>query len=342
MVISSLIAAVCIAAGAAGIGTGIHGAVKMNEASETISQAKSRYESNMARYAAKQEATLSIMNDLGTLELKTIQSFKDYADLMEVLQNRPEFREHHQQEIPLPVCNMSKLREISIGAELLLNGVKGAGAGVISGIVAHGVISASIAALGTASTGAAISSLSGIAATKAVLAVLGGGTIAAGGGGVALGTALLGGSSFGIGILVVGIITEVHGRRLSEQADKIWEEMLRSEGQINEIVSYLDDLSTAAADFYDELQRLYDAYRVRIDYLKRLVYRYGTIEWDDFTEEEKNMLQSTTLLVDALYRMCNVTFVTQAESADSPNSVNFCGINDALSRARETMRVVKR
>lgn len=342
MVISSLIAAVCFAAGAVGIGTGIHGTVRMNEASETISQAKSRYESNMARYAAQQEAALSIMNDLGTLELKTIQSFRDYSDLMEVLQNRPEFGEHHRQENSLPVCNIGKLREISIGAELLLNGVTGAGAGVISGIVAHGVITASVTALGTASTGVAISSLSGAAATKAVLAVLGGGTIAAGGGGVALGATILGGSTFGIGILVAGIVTEIHSYRLSGQADKIWEEMLQAEGQINEIIGYLDDLGTAADEFCDVLQRLYDAYRTRIYYLKRLVFRDGTTEWDDFTEEEKNMLQSTTLLVGALYRMCNVAFVTQARPADSLNSVNFRGIDDALSHARETMRVVKR
>jgi transcriptional regulator with XRE-family HTH domain len=48
------------------------------------------------------------------------------------------------------------------------------------------------ASFGTASTGAAISGLSGIAATNAALAVLGGGTLAAGGAGVAGGTLLLG------------------------------------------------------------------------------------------------------------------------------------------------------
>lgn len=44
---------------------------------------------------------------------------------------------------------------------------------------------------GTASTGTAISTLSGAAATKAALAWLGGGTLAAGGGGTAAGSALL-------------------------------------------------------------------------------------------------------------------------------------------------------
>jgi len=48
-----------------------------------------------------------------------------------------------------------------------------------------------VATLGTASTGTAIGSLSGVAATNATLAWLGGGSIAAGGGGVAAGAAIL-------------------------------------------------------------------------------------------------------------------------------------------------------
>ena len=58
--------------------------------------------------------------------------------------------------------------------------------------------------LGTASTGTAISALSGVAATNAALAWLGGGTIAAGGAGVAGGSLVLG--MFGpIGAAIAGV-----------------------------------------------------------------------------------------------------------------------------------------
>lgn len=74
-----------------------------------------------------------------------------------------------------------------------------AGSGAVVGVAA-GVGVASFAptaamaiatTFGTASTGTAISALSGAAATKAALAWLGGGALAAGGGGVAAGKALL-------------------------------------------------------------------------------------------------------------------------------------------------------
>lgn len=75
-------------------------------------------------------------------------------------------------------------------------GASGIGAGVLGTVMTFG----------TASTGTAISTLSGAAATKAAFAVLGGGTIASGGGGAALGGAVLGGIVVISAIVVTGIV----------------------------------------------------------------------------------------------------------------------------------------
>ena len=68
------------------------------------------------------------------------------------------------------------------------------GAGVGSGVAMAGssILTALATTFGSAGTGAAISSLSGVAATNAILAWIGGGTLAAGGGGMALGSTILG------------------------------------------------------------------------------------------------------------------------------------------------------
>lgn len=58
----------------------------------------------------------------------------------------------------------------------------------------------------TATTGVAISSLSGAAATNASLATLGGGALSAGGGGMALGTAVVAGTGAAVGSATGGII----------------------------------------------------------------------------------------------------------------------------------------
>lgn len=58
----------------------------------------------------------------------------------------------------------------------------------------------------TATTGVAISSLSGAAATNASLAALGGGALSVGGGGMALGTAVVAGTGAAVGSAAGGII----------------------------------------------------------------------------------------------------------------------------------------
>lgn len=80
--------------------------------------------------------------------------------------------------------------------------------------------------LGTASTGTAISALSGVAATNAALAWLGGGTLAAGGAGIAGGNLVLG--MFGpIGIAIAGVsaasglaFIRSKNRKLAEEASR--------------------------------------------------------------------------------------------------------------------------
>lgn len=86
-------------------------------------------------------------------------------------------------------------------------------------VAAYGTFAAA-ATLGTASTGAAISGLSGAAATNATLALLGGGPLAAGGAGVAGGTALLAGiAAAPVALLAVGGLIWATRRSKKQEAD---------------------------------------------------------------------------------------------------------------------------
>lgn len=95
---------------------------------------------------------------------------------------------------------------------------KGTLAGATGGaITAFGAYSAA-GALATASTGTAISTLSGAAASNATLAFFGGGSLATGGLGVAGGTAVLGGLVAGPALLVMGTITGAKAGKNLEDA----------------------------------------------------------------------------------------------------------------------------
>lgn len=96
-----------------------------------------------------------------------------------------------------------------------------AGVGAISGgALAIGSWTV-VSAIGAASTGTAISSLTGVAATNATLAWFGGGALAAGGAGIAGGALVLGGIVAFPLIFIWGFTIHKKARKLEEEAKKI-------------------------------------------------------------------------------------------------------------------------
>ena len=94
----------------------------------------------------------------------------------------------------------------------------GAGVGALTAMGAYGLVGA----FGTASTGAAIGSLSGAAASSATLAWFGGGALAAGGMGIAAGTAALGGIVAAPAVVAFGLFKKHEASKLEKEvAEKI-------------------------------------------------------------------------------------------------------------------------
>ncbi|MDR7857683.1 hypothetical protein [Tissierella sp.] len=89
--------------------------------------------------------------------------------------------------------------------------VGGAAGGLIVGDVLGGVICSVAGATMTASTSTAISTLDGIAKSNAVIAQIGGGSLAAGGGGIAAGQAIL--NSINATCSITGGIQGIDGKK---------------------------------------------------------------------------------------------------------------------------------
>lgn len=322
-------------AGAAGVGSGIHGAVKMKEANDTMKLADGRHKRNLAQFEAQSNETNRDMDELGKLELEILNSFEDFSDVFEKIQNRPEFKEYTKDGVQIPEYNGEKMKEVSIGAGVLLGGIGGAAVGTAGGFAAAGATTAAVMALGTASTGTAIASLSGAAATNATLAALGGGALAAGGGGMALGTAVLGAATLGVGLLVGGVIFNITGSSLSGKADEAYSQMKRAEAEINRICKYMRELSQAATNYRMSLEKVNKVYTVHLRELKNLVNSAHKRDWNHFTEPEKVLAENTVLLVGLLYKMCKVQLVLQSETAGGMNRMNLAGIGKSMAEAEQ-------
>lgn len=156
-------------------------------------------------------------------------------------------------------------------ANIASGGTAAAGIAAGAGIAAFAPSAAVAVAMtfGTASTGTAISALSGAAATNAALAWLGGGALAAGGGGTAAGSALLGlagpvGWIIGGGALVTaGLMKSGKNKKIAEQAGsetvKVYKAITMMEGTRKEIKEIIT-LSIRTASDLNSMQTACQGY----------------------------------------------------------------------------------
>lgn len=325
-----IIGGLAAVAGIAGVGSGIRGGVQMRHANVTMKTAQEKQECAVKLFEQENSKTTALMDEIGKKELEILSSFEKFSDIIEKIQNRPKFVSFSKEGIQLPEYKAEELKKVSAGAGLLLGGAGGAAVGTAGGFAAAGATTSAVMAIGTASTGTAISSLSGVAATNATLAALGGGSIAAGGGGMALGTAVLGGATLGVGLLVGGVIFNITGSKLSDKADEAYNQAERTEKEVDRIVAYIKELRSSAIKFKSALTSVEEEYRKRLNVLDCIINEWGKQEWGEFSVKEKKTTENTILLVGLLYKMCQVKLVLKNKKENELNTVNKVEIEKTI------------
>lgn len=327
--------AVAAVAGAAGLGAAGYGAKKMYDANETMDSAKRKYENAKELVEKENQSTIELMDSIGTFELEIIKSFESFADTFNKIHNRPEFKDIQKEELKIHAFTPDELKEAYVGAAVLLGGLGGAGLGAAAGFAASGATTAAVMAFGAASTGTAISSLSGAAATNAVLAWLGGGALYAGGGGMALGSAVLGGATLGVGLLVGGAIFAFTGSKMSDKADEAWWEAHRVEEAAHKIQERMSEIRSTGNEFKSALERLNGFYQ---DYLNRLIIIVdgeGKRDYAYFTHDEKRITEITVNLVGLLYHACKVKLTRESEENAEEKVANTEDVRNEIAKTEQ-------
>lgn len=337
-----ILGAAAALAGVGGVGMGINGAVKIGDAKKTSEEAQAMHEMSQKRFTKNSDYANEVMDRLGKNEMEILHSFETFSDLVEKIQNRPEFKTCQIGDITLPQYNAAELKQVSVGAGVLLGGLGGAAVGTAGGFAAAGATTAAVMALGTASTGTAIASLSGVAATNATLAALGGGAIAAGGGGMALGSAVLGAATLGVGLLVGGAIFSVTGGKISEKADEAMAQAKKEKSTVDRIVDYLCRLTDQAYQYNNVLTKVDMVYREHLHDMKMLIQYNGRTDWLEYTDGEKKLIENTVLLVGLLYKMCKLQLVIPAKQKDALNTIDTAGSEARRRDADAILAEIKR
>lgn len=254
MALPILLAGIALGTTIYGAKKGYDGYQKKSEADEIIDAAKVSYEKARASFEKQEKETQSALSQLGETELEIGKSFDEFKTLADELLEQLNKGRQSKLEFRVPQHQLQKIEQYSYTALGVLGAVAGAGAaGAAAGFAVYG----GVMTLGAASTGTAISALSGAAATKATLAAIGGGSLASGGLGIAGGTAILGAAVAGPILAIAGWAYDSHGTEALKKATAIRAEMGHALLKLSKAVKMLKDAEDYACKVRRALSAIY-------------------------------------------------------------------------------------
>jgi hypothetical protein len=176
-----------------GVKKGFDAKSDFNEAEETNEEAQEVFDEAFSKLELTREKTEKSLEGLGELKFKLYkEKLIPFVAAFKKIHNIDFQHDAIDDAFQLDVdqADMLSVEEVALKmTEVVGGGITALGAGGLAGLATYG----SVGFLASASTGTAIAGLSGAAATNATLAWLGGGALSAGGMGMAVGSAVLGG-----------------------------------------------------------------------------------------------------------------------------------------------------
>lgn len=301
--------------GAVGAANAVSGVNKRIKASDIKQEAMSDYHEERGKLEKTQNSTNKKLEELGELKVKAWgEGYPRFCEMYSKVKLPPNSKGEVALEgnLSLTPEDLREIKALGIGIkEAVQTGVAGYVAGSLVGLAAQSG-AASMAVF--ASTGTAISSLSGAAATNATLAQLGGGALSAGGLGMAGGQAAMVGLTAAPLLMVEGILFNVKGNKVLDSAYDIKWEADKAVGTMKSMESELRKLSRLSQKVQDELQQLYDVYLRLIVQAERTVER--TTEYINFTAAEKMNFQKTCLAIKLISVLSKQDLLDKAKEGE--------------------------
>lgn len=242
-----LLGGIALVAGGYGIKKAWDASEDIDTANQVAERAKKRHESAVKNIEASREQTNSRFEDLGRLKAHTfsnqikrlVEEIKRYKPASSKLKG---FEETIEQ---LNVPEMEKMVAASLELGSAIAG--GAASAALAGLGAYGAVGV----LASASTGTAIASLSGVAATNATLAWLGGGALSAGGLGIA-------GSTYVLGGIVAGPALAVAGMWMASEAEEAKTKAYEYESEVDKAIAKIKAMKTVLSALRQNVQESED------------------------------------------------------------------------------------
>ncbi len=113
--------------------------------------------------------------------------------------------------------------------------------------------------------------------------------------------------------------------------------MKKAEETINNICAYLTELENTAIKYSTSINNVYEKYVENFDYISYQVNELNKVDWNDFNQYERKLVENVVLLVGLLYNMCKVSLVNKAENENEMNTVNRSDVNASIIHSKQVL-----
>ncbi len=312
MPIPFLFIAAGVGSGLLGVGKGIKAGIDQKEANDTNEMAKRKVNRAKEKANESRKNCGHAIDSLGKRKVAVLDgSIKSFIAEFEKL-NHVELTEtsglNELQKMVLDKKSFAELKDLQGMATSLAGGLaSGAMAGALTAFGAYGAAGA----LATASTGTAIASLSGAAATNATLAFFGGGSLAAGGLGVAGGTAVLGGLVAGPALAVLGIVAGAKASKNLDAAHANYAKAGVFEEEMKTTAALCYGIRRRSAMFNRFLIRLQTVFDPLVFEMINIIKEKGT-DFRAFSDDEKKCVAAAMSLAGAIKAVLDTPILDEA------------------------------
>lgn len=280
------------AAGLFGVAKGAKAVSNNNEAKELLERAEIKFDEAKENLEYARRDTNISLESLGELKLNSwSDDLGRFVKLVEQVKNVEVSGEANTDDLLKRNLNMSaqdlvEMREMSLKAgEVVAGGVGALGAGALAGVASYG----GAVMFASASTGTAIASLSGVAATNATLAWFGGGSLAAGGFGMAGGTAVLGGIVAGPILAVGGALYEAKSRENLAEAKQHYAEAKHAIAEMENAVVLMNGIESLSNQYYNVINEVKNRFTIILDRLEHEIEESKEQQKETFVYKFKNI-----------------------------------------------------
>ncbi|OCR03733.1 hypothetical protein BA920_07870 [Helicobacter pullorum] len=303
-----ILGGIAIAAAAAGAKKGYDAYQKNTEANELQERAENILDKAKGEIESARKSAQNALEDLGKAKLRVWEhSVRRFIKLFEQLKNVDMQAVNMETSLTFDKAFFDELKRCEMEvASMFAGGIGGIGAGALTAFGAYGATMA----FASASTGTAIASLSGVAATNATLAWLGGGSLAAGGLGVAGGAAVLGGLVAGPAIAILGFTLDAASNKKLDEARANLAQARKMAEELKAATEMTHFLRHKIETFENLLIRLDMTYNTLLDSLEDTLQASGE-DYKTYSKDAKMVVAANIKITETIKAVLDTSIINK-------------------------------